>query len=546
MANLDWVLHQHEGQFFERKGCWDRSGDTPKRRNVREVAKDVAETLTAMANADGGALVLGIEDDGMVTGLDYPGDRLDVLRRAPQTLVNPPLRPRLQEDALRGMSIMVFEVDASAGAHQLTDGRYLLRVGDQNLPFPAHDIEAMKEAGRRRVTEGRFVSEASLSDINLSLVTELAGKTGLNDEPVDVLIRYRLAERRNGSVALTLAALLLFGNDPGKWHPRCGIDFVKYEGTERRLGAALNIIKRERIEAPLPHLIEEIYRAIQPHVKERQQLVDLFFEERMEYPPFAWQEAIVNAVAHRDYRYEGMSIEVWMFDDRMEIRSPGELIEPITLERLQKRERIHASRNPRIVRVLTDFGYMREQGEGIPRMFDVMERQGMYPPELRMEAGAIFTVVLRSQPVYSLETMRWLKQFETLDLNPNQKRLLAYAREHDMSFTSRAYQDLAHIDLYSASRDIRELAYKGLARLQRKGARTYELVVGQAKPKELPAEYLALRDTLAAKGFITNADIRVTLGVSLRRAGTIAKWLVENGWLKAVGERRGRRYFPGG
>ena len=129
-------------------------------------------------------------------------------------------------------------------------------------------------------------------------------------------------------------------------------------------------------------------------MRERQPLVDLFFEEQLEYPTFAWQEALVNAIAHRDYRYDGLGIEVWMFDDRLEVRSPGELVEPVTLERLRRRDPIHASRNPRIVRVFTDAGYMREQGEGVPRMFEVMERAALHPPELRLEADVIFTVTL--------------------------------------------------------------------------------------------------------------------------------------------------------
>jgi len=276
---------------------------------------------------------------------------------------------------------MLFDVDWSSDVHQLTDGRYLLRIGDKNMPFPAQDIAALKEGKRRRVTEARFVAEASLADLEPELVAALAERVGLDADTETLLERYRLAEQRNGRMMLTLAALLLFGKDPGKWHPRCGIDFVKYEGTERRTGAALNVAKRERFEGPLLRLIELAYRTVQPHVRERQHLVDLFFEERLEYPSFAWQEAIVNAVVHRDYRYEGMGIEIWMFDDHLDVRSPGELVEPVTLMRLQRREHVHASRNPRIVRVLTDFRCMREQGEGIPRMFEVMEHEGLYPPE---------------------------------------------------------------------------------------------------------------------------------------------------------------------
>ncbi len=372
MSDLDWIRRQSEGQFFERKSCIDRSQTRRTRRPIRDVARDVAETLVAMANADGGALVVGVEDDGTVTGVDYPADRLDVLQRTPQTHVKPPLHARVNVGELAGRRIMLFDVDWSAEIHQLTDGRYLFRIGDQNMPFPAQDIEALKEGKRRRVTETQFVAEASLADLDLDLVAALTESVGLQMSSEQILERYRLVERRNGRYLLTLAALLLFGKDPGKWHARCGIDFVKYEGKERLTGTALNIVKREQLEAPLVRLIELAYDTIRPHVRERQQLVDLFFEEHLEYPTFAWQEAIINAGAHRDYRYEGLGIEVWMFDDHVDIRSPGELVEPVTLERLKRLERVHASRNPRIVRVLTDFGYMREQGEGIPRMFETM------------------------------------------------------------------------------------------------------------------------------------------------------------------------------
>jgi ATP-dependent DNA helicase RecG len=84
MDEFDWLRTREEGQFLERKGCYDRSDGKFKRRNVRDVADDVAETLMAMANADGGTLVVGIEDDGTVSGLDYPDDRVAVILEAPQ------------------------------------------------------------------------------------------------------------------------------------------------------------------------------------------------------------------------------------------------------------------------------------------------------------------------------------------------------------------------------------------------------------------------------------------------------------------------------
>ncbi len=543
MTEFDWILNQSEGPFFERKSCFDRSEGKLRQRSARELARDLCETLAAMANADGGTVVLGVENDGTVSGADYPGDRLDVLRRAPQANVRPPLQVRVHSPVLHDKPVLVYEVDWSPEAHQLADGRYLLRVGEHNMPFPASDIEAMKEGKRRRVTEARFVQGAVLDDLDASLITSLAARVGLAPCPEDVLLRYRLAETRHGRLMLTLAALLLFGKDPGRWHPRCGIDFVKCEGTGRKFGADLNVVKRVRLDAPLVRLIEEAYHSIQPHVRERQKLVDLFFEERLEYPTFVWQEAIINAIAHRDYGYEGTQVEVWMFDERLEIRSPGDLIAPVTLDRLRRGERIHASRNPRIVRVLTDLGYMREQGEGIPRMVTTMEREGLYPPEFRLEAGVIFTVTLRNTPAYSVETIRWLQHFERLGLSGNQKRLLAYAREHGGRFTSRAYQRLVQIDLYAASRDIKDLARKGIVQLPKKHGRVYRLVArdSQSSP-EKPPEYVVLEAVLATKGRLKNQDIREILGVNTAKAGRIARRLVAGGWLRAEGEKRGRYY----
>jgi len=538
---------QEEGQFFERKSAFHRSDKQWRQRKAADIALDIVETLSAMANADGGEVVIGIENDGEIRGVPHPPDKLTLLCNAPasQNYVHPPLRARCQEvTAANGMVFLHFEVDWSPEVHQLANGRYLMRVGDSNMPFPADQIEAIKAGKRRRVIEARLLPEATVGDLDQSLLAELRERVGLELSNEDLLLRYRLAEPRYGRLVLSLAALLLFGKDPGHWHPRCGIDFVKYEGTERLFGAELNVIRRERLEAPLVNLIEMAHKTIQPHIRERQRLVDLFFEEQLEYPPFAWQEAVVNAVAHRDYGYEGLGIEIWMFDDRIEIRSPGRLVEPVTLERLRMRERIHASRNPRIVRVLTEWGYMREQGEGIPRMFEVMEREGLYPPELRLDADVIFTVVLRNTPVYSPETLRWLRQFEPLGLSGNQKRLLAYAREHDGTFTSHAYQKLIGVDIYTASQDIKDLIRKGVARIVAKGGRAYKLMQLGVKPY-IPTEFEPVLTLLQRKGRVANRDLREILGCDRSQAYQYARHWVDWGLLESRGRGRGAHYVIG-
>lgn len=534
-----------EGQFFDRKSAFDRSGTRRRQRKAKEIVWDIVETLSAMANADGGELVVGIEDDGTVTGVPHPDDKVQLFLRAPRdrNYVHPPLRCHAREvRTTDGLLLLHLSVDWSPEVHGLADSRTLLRVSDANMPVPAEQIAALKQTKAQGLFERSFPPGATQDDLDLELVASIIQRTQAGKGAEEFLRKYRLIEGRNGRSVPCLAGLLLFGKDPHRWHPRCGIDFVRWEGTVRKHGAELNITKRIRIEHPLSILIEKAYEAIQPFIRERQQLHDLFFTERLEYPTFVWQEAIVNAVAHRDYSIQGTPIEVWMFDDHMEIRSPGLPPHPVTVEALNRRKHLHISRNPLLVRVLADLGYMRELGEGIPRMFDEMERQGFYPPHFEDIGGVSLSVNLRNQPVYDRATMEWLKQFKDVHLSGDQKRLLAYAHAHGDRFTSQAYQKLVDLDIYGASKSIKDLIRKGVVRSTGKGSRVYEVAPISKGTGDIPDDLRKLLPYLRSKGVISNEDVRRILGVTQKTAARLLNRFVIEGWLKRSGERRGTRY----
>lgn len=102
------------------------------------------------------------------------------------------------------------------------------------------------------------------------------------------------------------------------------------------------------------------------------------FKTLPEYPEFAWFEGIVNAVTHRNYSIFGDYIRIMMFDDRLEIHSPGKLPNIVTVENI-KHERF--SRNPRIARTLTEFGWVREMNEGVKRIYSEMESYFLHEPK---------------------------------------------------------------------------------------------------------------------------------------------------------------------
>lgn len=116
------------------------------------------------------------------------------------------------------------------------------------------------------------------------------------------------------------------------------------------------------------------------------------FQTVPEYPEFAWTEGIVNAVAHREYSMSGSYICVSMFDDRLEIESPGKLPSIVTIQNIKE---TRYSRNPRIARVLTEFGWVRELNEGVKRIYADMEKFFLEDPEYS-EPGQTVKLVLRN------------------------------------------------------------------------------------------------------------------------------------------------------
>lgn len=539
VSEFDRFLGRAEGQTFERKSCYDKSRTPPQRLNARDVARQIAETLCAMANADGGTLLVGQEDAredgavGEITGADYGEATLAQIRDAGDRLVVPPLRNvSLREGFENNKRLRLFGIEARPTTHHLTDGRCLLRIGDRNEPFSEVEIARIKE--RQSPYERVLVPAATLDDLDADALAWFAEKVGWAGEPAPLLNEYNLFDGTH----LNRAALLLFARRPGRWHDHTDVTIVRYAGKERGLGPNYRATKPVRIEEPLVRLIERAHAELGGQLVKRVGLRDLFFEEEMEYPAFAWQEAVVNAVAHRDYLLGGAGIEVWLFDDRLEVRSPGEPLVP--LETLQRGGGGHYSRSPLVARVLIDSGYMREQGEGIPRIFREMEAADLLPPIFALD-DIRFVVTLRNTPVYDAETRHWLRRFAPLDLSLDQKRVLAFAKSRGLRFTNRDVQKLLRLDPYTARNLIRALISKRIARLTEPRGRIYEIVV-QPDDEPLPATVAVLLPAFEQQDTLPNRVLRQIWDLAPTSALERARTLVEAEWLEPAGRGRASGY----
>ena len=462
-------LTQAEGQHFDRKSMLDGPPGAKRARDRSEMRREAAEYVAAFANADGGVLLLGVEDDGSVTGHQLPPAAVDALLAAPGTRLDPPQPPgfTVSHD---GVELIVFDVPAEDVPVQMIDNGFPLRVGDKTIRARETQIAATKQQGMYESWESRS-SSCSLEDLDPKLLARAragAGLSALSDE--EYLLKRKLADQRGRRIVLRKAAELLFARHHPD-HPNAGVRVFRVIGTERRFGAEHNVEERPRIESSLPQVLAEAHGVVAGLLRRPSRLVGMRFQEMPEYPDFAWREALHNAVAHRDYAVQGSGTEIWLFEDRMEVVSAGDLPEGVTLEEVLRLERVHRSRNPRIVRVLVDLGFAKDQGEGIPRMFAEMEDAFLPRPEVEVRGGRVI-VTLRNTSTLTTEDRGFVAGLGNADLSRHEFRALLMAHRRGR-VDNAALRSVTGLDTLRASRLLRGLRDRELLTLHAHGGESF-------------------------------------------------------------------------
>ena len=540
LPDLAVLLAQDEGQYLDRKSLWEGPPTARRARDRRSVRDEIAEYVAAFANAEGGVLVMGAEDDGTPTGHAYPPDVIEAFLAVPRNRFKPALPPGLRVQWL-GHELLLFEVEPAPMAVMIEGNGFPVRVGDQVVRMTESQINALKGEGLVRGAETR-PSGSSLADLDVELMARAAAAAGFRSEPVEeYLLRRRLADRRGGALVLREAAALLFATEPTSIaNPSATVRVFRVRGTERKLGARHNVHELPRIEGNLATVIEATRTVLVQQIGTSAKLHALFFKEVPEYPTVAWQEALVNAVAHRDYRITGRGIEIFLYDDRLEIDSPGGLLPEVSLADLLTRKRVHLSRNPLIVRVLAELGLMREQGEGIPRMIEAMEESWLPLPELASD-GPTFRVTLRNTPMLEAGDPSWAAAVRSLAIGIRQKRILVLAQ--DGMFTSAEYQKLNQVDRDTAYKEIRQLVQTGMVAVPEKrgrGARYRVLTGATSTPTD------RIRQRMRENGRITNSDWRDVFGMNPAQASyALGKLCTQRVLVRSSPRGRGVVYVPG-
>ena len=366
-----------------------------ERKSSRIAPRDLANTLVGFANADGGVVIVGLADGG-VEGTNHNLERRNAQFQANIDFCTPPVRAKHRlVDCIDGdgepNQLLAIEVEPSDSVHANQKDEVYLRVGDENrkLNF-AQRRELLFDKGQASYEASP--SGASLDTLDRPLLERYAIAVSAQDP--ERLLRARGLADDDG---LTIAGSLLFAEAPQAFLPEAFIRVLRYRGRERGSGARQQLIEDVRLEGPIPRQLSQAKEAVERLQPTRRALGEGgSFEDVPLVPGDAWLEGIVNAAIHRSYSMVGDHIRVEVFDDRIEISSPGRFPGLVDLDHPLETTRF--ARNPRIARVCADLSLGQELGEGIRRMFEEMRQAGLNDPIYRQTSGSV-ELQLLAEPV---------------------------------------------------------------------------------------------------------------------------------------------------
>lgn len=372
----------------------------------------LAKELVAFANLQGGRVILGVDDDGSVVGLTR--DRLEEwVMTTCRDKIRPELIPYYEviRDVEPGKDVAIVQVDRGWAVHHVWHNNHrswYIRVGTQSREASSEELERLfQQRGTFRL-EVRGVSGSSASDFDYRRLNDYFQRIRSQQTPrIDdanawqsLLLNTEFLIEEDDRKPATVAGLLLFCPNPNRFLPQAGIDAVAYPGKEKDYAAKERLSIRSPMTALLGNegivengLVEQAVEFVRRNTGVASSLADgARREQKWTYPEEAIREAIVNSLVHRDYLLSGTTVELSIYEDRLEVISPGRLPNGITPQRMITGCR--AARNQLLKDVMRDYGYLEHMGMGVPRkIVKEMQKHNGTAPDL-IEDGELFMVRL--------------------------------------------------------------------------------------------------------------------------------------------------------
>jgi ATP-dependent DNA helicase RecG len=412
---------------------------------------EIGAAISAFSNAKGGVILIGVTDTGKISGVDIGANTIENEANYIKRHTDPQIFPSIKVHEIKDKKIVAIEVSESNDKPVFFKNHAYKRVGKTKQQISSSEIRKLAAEVKKKLNWDELTcEEAGLECIDEEkfgwFLKEGIKQRGLNlseDSPLEeALVRLKLLRKGN----LTNAALLLFSKE--QIFLQSEVKCIRFSGNE----PVKPYIDFQTIEQNVFDLINLAEDFILRNIRKSIWLIPdkVQREEKYEYPPDAIREAIVNALAHRDY--ESVSkVQVRVFDNRIEIWSPGKLPDDITIDDL-KREHRSVPRNPLLFKQLFLVKYVEDVGGGTLDMIKQCRDWGIPEPVFDHITGA-FVVTFRLPPA--------LNNLEKMGLNQRQIQAIDYVMKKG-SITNREYTFSNNVSRKTATTDLTQLVAKGI------------------------------------------------------------------------------------
>ena len=507
----------------------------------RGVPADVRDTIASMAMTHGGLIVHGVDDGRIVIGCPLSQNTQDRITRI---ALECGVDVQIREIEVGELKLTICAVPEVRGRIVTTpDGRLLRRVGGDAQPLRGDAMARFVREREHRSGEDEPLVAVRISAFSLAVINEVLaadGRPGVERSQVDrALSDLGVAVPAPPPLELSVlrAAAVLFAAEPREFIRGAAVQLVRRAGVGPGPGPSA---AREECSGPLVETLDCCLRFICEHTRRFESVTGARREAMPEYPEAVLRESIVNALAHRDYGLEGATVDITVWDDRIEVRSPGALPGHITIDNMRAE---HYSRNPRIMRILKTVGLVEEYGEGIDRMYREMESRLMEPPMFEATGGSV-TVTLRNRFLVDVEDQVWLMQLGREDLTNNERRALVAARRNG-AVTPRELREV--VPEADAGAVLASAVAKGLlVRIGHRGGSRYALsgaVTLRAGMGAQNGRRQTVIDEIRRRGSISTTEAALLVNAIPSAARRLLDELVQAGLIQARGRTRARRYY---
>lgn len=373
---LALVLEEGEGYTLEFK---------------QNVNADLSRELVAFANASGGRIFIGVDDNNRIVGCDFSNALFSKIETMAASC-DPPVAIFIEK--LLDWKIIVIHVPEGANRpHRCTKGFYL-RNGASSQKMSTADITAfIQSEGKVRFDQQLRMDldwESTLDQSRLEHFLSLANITQKSDTQ-NLLLNLGAGDIKNNQFYLNQTGMLFFAGEPALRQPFVNVVCALFKGNTKAY-----ILDRKELTGNILENVEEALLFLKKHLQLRWEITrdSARRKEILELPEVALREAVINAVCHRDYFEQGAQVMVEIFDDRVEIHNPGGLPKGLPEKDFGKRS---VCRNPNIAALLLRCDYIEKMGTGIERIYDALKKENC--PPVKIDYSTLFSLVF-SRPSY--------------------------------------------------------------------------------------------------------------------------------------------------